>query len=95
MTTGFYFNPGDRAPRDFAAWKAGMDQLHSAISRVAQENDLGIYLTGDDIARTKNELFDSVCDSPDPAVCPQPTSQAKIRYALDWAKNSRRVIGIE
>ncbi|MFC4084958.1 Ig-like domain-containing protein [Amycolatopsis samaneae] len=92
MTTGFYANPADGAARDFTLWAQGMQRFRKDITDVASQNNMSLYLTGDDIARTKTEAADSVCSA---AACPQPTSQAKIRDALSWAASTGRTIGID
>nr|WP_083466720.1 Ig-like domain-containing protein [Kibdelosporangium sp. MJ126-NF4]CEL18189.1 hypothetical protein [Kibdelosporangium sp. MJ126-NF4]CTQ90581.1 hypothetical protein [Kibdelosporangium sp. MJ126-NF4] len=92
MTTGFYRNPADGAARDFDAWTRGMDVFHKNITDVATQNKMSLYLTGDDMVRTKREMADSVCSA---ASCPQPTSHEKIRYALNWATSNGRTIGID
>ncbi|RLU79694.1 hypothetical protein CTZ27_36285 [Streptomyces griseocarneus] len=91
LDTGFYATPADGATRDFEQWKNDTDRAFRAITDLG----LNVYLTGDSFARTAPELHDSICESTDPAVCPQPTSQEKIRYALSWAADTPQVLGID
>ncbi|ONI88176.1 hypothetical protein ALI144C_06865 [Actinosynnema sp. ALI-1.44] len=93
MTTGFYQNPlHNGGVRDFDLWAQSMRKFHDKISEVASDNNMSLYLTGDDIAQTKAAMADSVCSGPK---CAQPTSQAKIQYAVNWAATTGRTIGID
>src|SRR5262249_52111614 len=86
LTTGMYYNPADSGIKDFSQWKDSVDELLNRISKVAAQYNLSIFLIGDDIARTPQELFNSVKD---------PGSAKKIQYVFNWAKNNGRVIGVD
>ena len=87
LETGFYNNPADGShPPDLATWKRGWDPWWGRIERAAVEHDFGLVLTGDDIARTRAEMADSVTS---------PWSAGAIRHAFARARDSRRVIAVE
>ena len=81
LETGFYNNPADGShPPDLATWKRGWDPSWGRIERAAAEHDFGLVLTGDDIARTRAEMADSVTS---------PWSAGAIRHAFARARDSR------
>jgi len=87
LTSGFYYNPADSSDKgDLYSWLDRMHVFLKNLDGVAGKNGLGIFLTGDDIARTNAELSDSVTTFP---------SREKIRYVFNWAKNTGRVMGVD
>lgn len=93
ITTGFYYNPTDSSgnpndpvPNNFNQWLVGENRLLSSIQNGAASNSLNIFLTGDDIARSNTELYNSVVNA---------SSAAKIQYALTWMKNTNHTVGID
>jgi len=87
LTSGFYQNPADGGHQpSFDAWKTGWDPWWSRTVQQAKKYDLGLVLTGDDIARTANELHDSVTN---------PWAPDAIQYAFSKARDSKQVICVE
>jgi len=86
ITTGLYDNPADSGSPDYATWYDGWSGYWSNLESNAQKYGFSLLLTGDDIAREPYELLNSVTNS---------WSADAIRTSLAWARDSRRVIGIE
>jgi hypothetical protein len=87
LTSGFYYNPGDNpANEDWFRWQPGMDSLLDDLEYAAARNRLSIFLTGDDIARTDAEFYNSITSR---------SSAEKIQYVMKWATKTRRVVGID
>ncbi len=87
LGTGFYLNPADgsRLP-DLATWRRGWDPYWERIEKAATKHDFNLVLSGDDIARSRAELANSVTN---------PWSAEAIRHAFTKARDSRRVIAVE
>jgi hypothetical protein len=88
LMTGFYYNPADSPPGSYnwESWKRDVDVFHARQLIPAERLDLSIYLTGDDLARSPEELRLTITD---------PDAPARVRHVLEWAKSSGRVIGID
>ncbi len=86
LTTGFYSNPGDNHQHDLASWKAGWNPWWQRIEQGAAAHNFSLLLTGDDIARTANEMHDSVTN---------PWAPDAIQYAFGKARDSKRVVCVE
>jgi hypothetical protein len=86
LTTGFYLNPADMAnpPSDFASWRNGWEVWWGSQGWAGRE--FPVVLTGDDIARTCGEMFNSITNRWAPQA---------IKYAIERVRQSRPVICIE
>jgi hypothetical protein len=87
LTTGFYLNPIDHpTPEGQAEWRARWLAFWEEIARTAASSGLGLVLTGDDLARTRRELWHSVSG---------PWAADSIELAFTRARDSRRVLCVE
>jgi len=95
LTVGIYSNPADQSgwnpsnysnQNTFANFKQQWDATDAQSMSDLTANDWSILLTGDDIARSTNEMIDSIFD---------PYSTQKIQYLLNYWKNSGKALGIE
>lgn len=87
FTSGFYFNAGDNpANTTYDQWLPSTDSFLNQIASTASSNNLSIFLTGDDIDRSDNELFDTTTN---------PDTPAKIQHVFNWAANTGRVVGVD
>lgn len=96
LTLGIYSNPADLSgwnpnnysnqANTFASFQALWDATNAQRMSYLTANGWSVLLTGDDIARTVNEMIDSIFD---------PYSTQKIQYVLQYWKNSGTALGIE
>jgi hypothetical protein len=87
LTTGFYLNPVDHpAPESQAEWRARWLAFWAGIAGTAESTGLGLVLTGDDLARTRRELWHSVTG---------PWAAESIELAFTRARDCRRVLCVE
>lgn len=86
LTTGFYFNPAEGHQPDFDTWRKGWEPWWNKIAQRAKDYGFGLILTGDDIARTRREMINSITN---------PWSAEAIQLALTKARDSNRVVCIE
>ena len=86
ITTGLYDNPADSGSPDYATWVNGWSGYWNSIEASAQRLGVSLLLTGDDMAREPYQLINSISN---------PWSADAIRASLGWARDSKRVIGIE
>jgi hypothetical protein len=87
LSTGFYLNPIDHPTRESQAqWRARWLAFWEGIARTAQAGGLGLVLTGDDLARTRRELWHSVSG---------PWAAESIELAFTRARDCRRVLCVE
>lgn len=86
LTEGLYANPGDSHVATLEAWRQDWDETWQAKLRTAARYGFSLYLTGDDIARTPNELNNSIAN---------PWSAEAIRHAISSASDSGRVVAID
>ena len=87
LTTGFYLNPVDHpTPESQAEWRARWLAFWEEIARTAEASGLGLVLTGDDLARTRRELWHSVTG---------PWAAESIDLAFTRARDCRRVLCVE
>lgn len=87
LTTGLYANPVDSGqPADFPAWKKGWDSWWSTIVSGARTYNMGLFFTGDDIARSRQELLNSISGS---------YSAQAIQYAVGTARDSGQAIAMD
>jgi hypothetical protein len=87
LTTGFYLNPVDHpTPESQGEWRARWLAFWEGIARTAEAGGLGLVLTGDDLARTRRELWHSVSG---------PWAAESIELAFTRARDSRRAICVE
>ena len=86
LTSGFYSNPVDNGAKDFEAWRAIWEPRFDRWIKIAADANLGICFSGDDIARTANELHNSVTS---------PWASQAIQFAFTKARDSKRTIFVE
>jgi len=96
LTLGIYANPADQSgwnPANysnqngtFANFKLQWDATDAQEMSYLTANDWSVLLIGDDIARSTNEMIDSIFD---------PYSAQKIQYVLNYWKNSGKALGVE
>ena len=87
ITSGFYPNPADNSHNtSFAIWKPGTDIILGGLRSLAEQHDFSLMLIGDDIARTREEMYNSVNN---------PWAKEALQYVLSWARDTRRVIGVD
>jgi hypothetical protein len=87
FTTGFYLNPIDHpTPESQAGWRARWLSFWDSLVRTAADSGLGLVLTGDDLARTRRELWHSVTG---------PWAAESIELAVTRARDCHRVVCIE
>ena len=87
LTTGFYLNPVDHpTPESQAEWRARWLTFWDEIARTAADSGLGLVLTGDDLARTRRELWHSVTGA---------WAAESIELAFTHARDCRRVLCVE
>jgi hypothetical protein len=86
LTTGFFLNPADGGQTTFDAWRKSWDPWWEKIAREAQVGDFSLVLTGDEIARTANEL----------AFCVgSPWAPQALKHAFTRIRDSKAVACIE
>jgi hypothetical protein len=86
ITTGLYSNPADSAISDYAKWYEGWSGYWRNVEAQAERLGMTLLLSGDDMMREKYQLANSIT---------VPWSGVAIRTALETAKHSNRVIGVE
>ncbi|BDC50563.1 hypothetical protein F183_A28790 [Bryobacterales bacterium F-183] len=86
LTEGFYQNPADNPYPSLADWKAGWQPWWNLKASTAASLNMSLYLTGDDMARTVNELSYSVTN---------PWAGAAITHAFSTLRDSKRVIAVD
>lgn len=87
LESGFYLSPNNYTSS--SRWESDFDGYLTPSIETAASDGFNIILTGDDIARGSNAVYDSVSG---------PSTQWNedpITYAFAWAKNLGKVIGVE
>ncbi len=86
ITTGLYANPADGGISDYAKWYEGWSGYWRNVEGQAERLGMTLLLSGDDIMREQYQMANSIT---------VPWSAVAIRTALETAKHSNRVIGVE
>lgn len=87
LTSGFYPNPNDGGRQTtFEQWSPGFERWFDGWMKVATDNDFQVFLTGDDIVRTRNELAHTATS---------PWAKQAIQLAFTKARDSHRVVGVD
>lgn len=87
ITTGFYLNPVDAQQTEFETWKANWRWRLDHTLAQAERADMGLLLTGDDLARYPYMLSNTVVTNP--------WAEQAVHWAVDYLQSRRGVIGIE
>lgn len=86
VTTGLYSNPADSGSPDYATWYEGWSGYWRNLEVNADRLDMSLLLTGDDLMREKYQMANSLSG---------PWSTRAVHTALETARQSNRVIGVE
>ena len=87
FSTGLYSNPVDSGqPATFEVWKSGWDGWWSSVASAARSNNVGIFFTGDDLARNRPELLNSIAGS---------YSNQAIQHAFTTARDSGLAVAMD
>src|SRR5215472_16513349 len=86
ITTGLYSNPADSGVKDYDSWYQGWSGYWRNVERNSDRLGMSLLLTGDDIMRENYQMANSLTG---------PWSARALRTALETARQSNRVVGIE
>ncbi len=86
LTTGLYSNPADSHVPDFASWRAGWSGYWAKCERTAKKNGFSLMCTGDDIARSQEEMRNTL---------ENPWAGDAIKYAFNAFRNSGIAVSVE
>ena len=86
LTEGFYQNPADNPQPSLTAWQNSFQSSFNAKALTASQNNMSLYLIGDDIARTAAEMNNSIAG---------PWSAAALQFAFKTLRDSKRVIAVD
>lgn len=86
LTTGFFPNPADNGQKTYAQWLHDFSNAWERKLRITRSADMSLLLTGDDIARTAEELH---------ATTSIPWIERAVTTAFTAARDSHRVVCIE
>jgi hypothetical protein len=86
ITTGLYSNPVDSHSPDYESWYEGWSGYWRNVELNSDSLGTSLLLTGDDIMRENYQMTNSLTG---------PWSARALRTALEAAKQSNRVIGVE
>ena len=91
IESGFYIPPnsGGNNYTSSSRWESDFDGYLTPAIEAAANDGFNIILTGDDIARGSDAVYDAVSG---PST---QWSEDPITYAFTWAKNLEKVIGVE
>ena len=88
IESGFYLPPYSSYP-NVNSWITSFNSYVSNLTNFLAANDFNVLLTGDDIARGSNAVYDA-SRGPSSTWSPNP-----ITYAFNWAKNLHKALGVE